>query len=64
MQIEQYEIDEINAEREAILAEQEAEQEYDSDLFADTWNAEPFDGTELILPDNADEMPEWLFGGY
>jgi hypothetical protein len=70
MYLEQYEIDEINAERQSILAEQEAEQaiEYQSDLFyngelfADTWDAEPFDTSELIVTADDDDLPEWMMG--
>lgn len=54
--------DQRDYEEEAANALLLTEQEYDGDLFADTWNAEPFDPAELNLPEGADDMPEWMFG--
>lgn len=54
--------DERDYKEEAANAALLTEVDYDGDLFADTWNAEPFDTAELNLPENADDMPEWMFG--
>lgn len=51
-----YEEEEYNR---AVLLE---EQDYDPDLFADTWNAEPFDASQLEVPREWDELPEWMIG--
>lgn len=56
--------DERDYEEEAANAALMEEQDYDPDLFADTWNAEPFDPAELNITPEDEDIPEWMIGSY
>lgn len=64
MQIEDYEYEEMNAERDSWEAEQAEEIKYDAALFEDTWLAEPFDAAELVISQDDGDLPEWMIGSY